>query len=105
MTDMATSCLDGAPSCREGGACPCEVWLEISHNRQIMPSSAYTSYEMANPSLDTIDRRIVATLQEDGRRTNVDVADAVGLSPSPCLRRIKRLEAEGVIRRRQGEGE
>ena len=53
---------------------------------------------MPNPSLDTIDRRIVATLQEDGRRTNVDVADAVGLSPSPCLRRIKRLEAEGVIR-------
>ena len=50
------------------------------------------------PLLDTIDRRIVATLQEDGRRTNVDVADAVGLSPSPCLRRIKRLEAEGVIR-------
>jgi hypothetical protein len=33
-----------------------------------------------------------------GRRTNVDVAEAVGLSPSPCLRRIKRLEAEGVIR-------
>ena len=53
---------------------------------------------MPYPSLDTIDRRIVATLQEDGRRTNVDVADTVGLSPSPCLRRIKRLEAEGVIR-------
>jgi len=53
---------------------------------------------MPNPSLDTIDRRIAITLQEDGRRTNVDVAEAVGLSPSPCLRRIKRLEAEGVIR-------
>lgn len=53
---------------------------------------------MAAPALDTIDRKIVSTLQEDGRRTNVDVAEAVGLSPSPCLRRIKRLEAEGVIR-------
>lgn len=53
---------------------------------------------MANPSLDTIDRKIVGTLQDDGRRTNVDVAEMVGLSPSPCLRRIKRLEAEGVIR-------
>jgi Lrp/AsnC family leucine-responsive transcriptional regulator len=53
---------------------------------------------MPYPSLDTIDRHIVATLQEDGRRTNVDVADAVGLSPSPCLRRIKRLEEHGVIR-------
>jgi Lrp/AsnC family transcriptional regulator, leucine-responsive regulatory protein len=53
---------------------------------------------MSKPSLDTIDRNILATLQDDGRRTNVDVADRVGLSPSPCLRRVKRLEAEGVIR-------
>ena len=53
---------------------------------------------MAKPALDTIDRKIIATLQEDGRRTNVEVADAVGLSPSPCLRRTKRLETEGVIR-------
>jgi Lrp/AsnC family leucine-responsive transcriptional regulator len=53
---------------------------------------------MAKPELDTIDRKIIGTLQEDGRRTNVEVADAVGLSPSPCLRRTKRLEAEGVIR-------
>jgi Lrp/AsnC family leucine-responsive transcriptional regulator len=53
---------------------------------------------MAHPELDTIDRKIIGTLQEDGRRTNVEVADAVGLSPSPCLRRTKRLESEGVIR-------
>ena len=53
---------------------------------------------MAIPALDTIDRKIVSALQQDGRRTNVEVADEVGLSPSPCLRRIKRLEAEGVIR-------
>jgi Lrp/AsnC family transcriptional regulator, leucine-responsive regulatory protein len=53
---------------------------------------------MPESSLDAIDHRILTALQEDGRRTNVDVADAAGLSPSPCLRRIKRLEADGVIR-------
>ncbi|WP_295808429.1 Lrp/AsnC family transcriptional regulator [uncultured Nitratireductor sp.] len=49
-------------------------------------------------SLDSIDRRILHALQEDGRLTNVELADRVGLSPSPCLRRVKRLENEGVIR-------
>ncbi len=48
--------------------------------------------------LDSFDRAILAHLQQDGRATNQDVADAIGLSPSPCLRRIRRLEAEGVIK-------
>jgi Lrp/AsnC family leucine-responsive transcriptional regulator len=48
--------------------------------------------------IDSTDRRILAVLQEDGRRSNVDVAEAVALSPSPCLRRIRRLESEGIIR-------
>lgn len=47
--------------------------------------------------LDRFDRAILTHLQQDGRATNQDVADAIGLSPSPCLRRIRRLEAEGVI--------
>ncbi|MFP5309599.1 MAG: Lrp/AsnC family transcriptional regulator [Actinomycetes bacterium] len=47
--------------------------------------------------LDEIDRRIVAALAEDGRLTNVELADRVGLSPSPCLRRVRRLEEAGVI--------
>jgi Lrp/AsnC family leucine-responsive transcriptional regulator len=47
--------------------------------------------------LDTIDRRIVAALQADGRLSNVELADRVGLSPSPCLRRVKRLERDGFI--------
>jgi Lrp/AsnC family leucine-responsive transcriptional regulator len=47
--------------------------------------------------LDPIDCRIVAALQEDGRLTNIDLADRVGLSPSPCLRRVKRLERDGYI--------
>ncbi len=49
--------------------------------------------------LDDIDRRIVGELQRDGRLAIVDLADRVGLSSTPCLRRVKRLEAEGLIRR------
>ena len=48
-------------------------------------------------SLDRIDRRIVTELQSDARLSNVELASRVGLSPSPCLRRVKRLEAEGLI--------
>jgi Lrp/AsnC family leucine-responsive transcriptional regulator len=46
---------------------------------------------------DRVDRAIVAQLQLDGRMANVDLADAVGLSPSACLRRVKALEADGII--------
>jgi Lrp/AsnC family leucine-responsive transcriptional regulator len=53
---------------------------------------------MAAISLDKIDRRILAILQADGRLTNQEVAERVSLSPSPCLRRIRRLEQAGVIR-------
>jgi Lrp/AsnC family transcriptional regulator, leucine-responsive regulatory protein len=52
---------------------------------------------MPKSSLDDIDSRIVAELQANGRLSNVDLADKVGLSPSPCLRRVKRLEREGYI--------
>jgi Lrp/AsnC family transcriptional regulator, leucine-responsive regulatory protein len=48
-------------------------------------------------ALDAIDRRIVAELQRDARLSNVELADRVGLSPSPCLRRVTRLEREGYI--------
>ncbi len=52
---------------------------------------------MPNGVLDAIDRRIVAALQADGRLSNVDLAEKVGLSPSPCLRRVTRLERDGFI--------
>ncbi|MGO1117811.1 Lrp/AsnC family transcriptional regulator [Rhodovibrionaceae bacterium A322] len=48
-------------------------------------------------NLDAIDRKILKALQADGRITNQDLADSVGLSPSPCLRRVKALENQGVI--------
>ncbi len=48
-------------------------------------------------TLDAIDRRILRALQRNGRMSNVELANAVGLSPSPCLRRVKLLEEKGVI--------
>jgi len=47
--------------------------------------------------LDAIDCRIIAALQVDGRLSNIELAERVGLSPSPCLRRTRRLEREGYI--------
>ncbi|WP_332846569.1 Lrp/AsnC family transcriptional regulator [Pseudomonas lactucae] len=47
--------------------------------------------------LDRIDINILVQLQKDGRMTNVSLAEAVGLSPSPCLQRVKRLETAGYI--------
>ena len=51
-----------------------------------------------NNVLDRIDRQILAYLQEDGRMTNVELADRVGLTAPPCLRRVRTLEQAGVIR-------
>jgi Lrp/AsnC family leucine-responsive transcriptional regulator len=53
----------------------------------------FMSYHLA----DKVDRAIVTELQRDGRIANVDLADAVGLSPSACLRRVKALEESGII--------
>lgn len=50
------------------------------------------------PALDAIDRRILRELQKDGRLSNVELAERVGLSASPCLRRLRLLEEAGVIR-------
>lgn len=47
--------------------------------------------------LDAYDRRILAALQEDGRISNQELADRIGLSPSPCLRRVRALEEAGII--------
>lgn len=49
--------------------------------------------------IDAIDRRILTALQRDGRLQNVELAKEVGLSPSPCLRRVRLLEESGVIDR------
>jgi DNA-binding Lrp family transcriptional regulator len=48
-------------------------------------------------TLDTVDREILLQLRLDGRLSNVELARRVGLTPPPCLRRVKRLEQAGVI--------
>ena len=48
-------------------------------------------------ALDRIDRRILALLQHDGRMTNVELAERVGLTAPPCLRRVRALEETGAI--------
>jgi len=54
---------------------------------------------MAESELDRTDRKILAELQRDGRLSNQELADRVSLSPSPCLRRVRRLEERGYIKR------
>lgn len=49
--------------------------------------------------MDRIDKKILTLLQEDGRVSNHALAEAVALSPSPCLRRVKLLEESGVIKK------
>src|SRR5688500_1616301 len=49
-------------------------------------------------TLDSIDRRLLAELQAEGRVTNVDLARRVGLTAPPCLRRVRALEEAGVIK-------
>jgi Lrp/AsnC family leucine-responsive transcriptional regulator len=63
-------------------------------------------WEMARPrhkapesTLDAIDRRILKVLQDDASVTNVELAAKVGLSPSPCLARVRQLKESGVIAR------
>ena len=52
---------------------------------------------MPTDDIDEIDHRILAVLQDDSRLSNVELAARVGLSPSPCLRRVRRLERDGYV--------
>ncbi len=53
---------------------------------------------MPSVELDAIDVKILEALQLEGRLTNAELAERIALSPSPCWRRLKRLEGEGVVR-------
>jgi Lrp/AsnC family leucine-responsive transcriptional regulator len=58
-------------------------------------------YKMTNPqnkSIDRIDRNILVELQKNARLSNVELSKRVGLSPTPCLERVKRLEKENYIK-------
>jgi DNA-binding Lrp family transcriptional regulator len=62
---------------------------------------AYSAFNDANiginMKLDRYDQQILQVLQQDGRINNQDLADRIGLSPSPCLRRVRALEESGLI--------
>src|SRR5256886_6795278 len=80
--------------------------LKISNSRDIQrkvginyQSGTCNSEFIPMHSLDAIDRKILAALQSDGRITMQQLADRVGLSVSPCHRRVKLLEERGVITR------
>lgn len=53
---------------------------------------------MTRIKLDTVDQKILSNLQTNGRMTNVDLADKVGITAPPCLRRVRALEEAGFIR-------
>ena len=63
--------------------------------RRVHPT---TRHRMRGPKLDRIDRQILELLQSDGRMTNIELARRVGISPPPCLRRVRALEEAGLIR-------
>jgi len=53
---------------------------------------------VARVKLDAVDRRILSNLQDDGRMTNVELANRAGITAPPCLRRVRTLETSGVIK-------
>jgi DNA-binding Lrp family transcriptional regulator len=59
----------------------------------------HMAVRLASDAVDTIDLRILDELRADGRLSNLELAERIGLSPSPCLQRVKRLVEQGVIRR------
>jgi DNA-binding Lrp family transcriptional regulator len=79
---------------------------KISNPRDIPPNIGIKYHDIHSnhefipmPALDAIDRKILALLQSDSRMTMQELSDKVGLSVSPCHRRVKLLEERGVITR------
>jgi DNA-binding Lrp family transcriptional regulator len=74
--------------------------LPVRTDTSIKPTGNATFHSMAQTriDLDAIDLNILRILQDDGRMTNVDLANRIGISAPPCLRRMKRLEESGIIK-------
>src|SRR6201987_205331 len=84
MADLAPHAMANLTSVRLGST-------------RILRDHFYRLNFMSEHVPDRVDRAIVARLQRDGRIANVDLADDISLSPSACLRRVKALEASGII--------
>jgi Lrp/AsnC family transcriptional regulator, leucine-responsive regulatory protein len=70
---------------------------QAAKTQPMLSISGHDCINMPKYAFDALDRRVIGELQADARLTNVELARKIGLSPSPCLRRVKRLEQEGVI--------
>src|SRR5690606_38518903 len=75
-----------------------QIGLESSKNLSLDPRKP--RHSEAAMKLDAYDLKILDLLQHDGGLSNQEIAERIGLSPSPCSRRIKQLEEAGVIRER-----
>jgi DNA-binding Lrp family transcriptional regulator len=82
----------------------CYIGKTIAHRREIAVTAKtgiIREHKIENAripmKLDRIDLKILSELQKNGRITNVELADLVNLSPSPCLMRVKKLQTEGYI--------
>ncbi|WP_257010035.1 Lrp/AsnC family transcriptional regulator [Pantoea vagans] len=64
----------------------------------ILRKKIISDLNMPNFKLDSFDRKILSALQTEGRLSNIELAEKIGLSASPCLRRVRNLEKQGIIR-------
>lgn len=76
--------------------CVVSIFCRLIGTTYVISLNSWNNISM---ELDSLDRRILKALQRDGRMQNVELAKEVGLSPSPCLRRVRLLEEAGVIER------
>jgi Lrp/AsnC family transcriptional regulator, leucine-responsive regulatory protein len=97
MSSLRFRCADHSD---EAAQYPAEHIVEFRHFGHMCQMARKLQHEMPIGRLDAIDIRILAALQDDGSLTNVDLAKQVGLSPSPCLARVRALEEAGVILRK-----
>jgi Lrp/AsnC family transcriptional regulator len=67
---------------------------------KVLPQAGRQFHTGATRAMDAIDRKILAVLQEDASLSVAEIGSRVGLSSTPCWKRIQRLEAEGVVQRR-----
>jgi len=74
--------------------------LHSSQYRRYIGFYSLKNAEINSMQLDKLDKRILQALQKDGTITNLELAEKIGLSPSPCARRVKQLEEVGIIDRR-----
>src|SRR5258705_6310099 len=80
------------------GYCP-RIW-----NKVLLMTDLAAHVLESNRRLDAIDRKILMVLQEDASLSVAEIGDRVGLSSTPCWKRIQRLEADGAILRRGALG-